>query len=700
MSAEQVPVEGASIIRLSDHRPAAEPAPDPLQLGREQHGAVEKLADAAPRRTAGEVAADAGMTTLLGLAHSVQTAWDYQTAGEIAEQIRAAKAAMRATSDRDERARLGEEIERLRARRREVVHTRHREPATIAGAIGAVAYPASIVVGTLTVGPLVLTGVLPIPLALWVAGRKARKQRDLIAAASAEHVELTAGGGEPGAEAALEEQPALDGGVLAGAYRAAGFTGDIEVTNSDDLGDGASLTHFKLPAHVTVTMLRKKDEVIAGALGRDLSMIDITKEGAANRGSLWMTNRDPFEEPRPSPLLTHHGPIDVWTVGAPVAWTKRGNAVYLPVKNSNFVIAGSTRSGKGVGAANLAAGTAKDVRVNLRFVAGKVNGEWDPYARTGIASTYFKPDPERLLALIQALIADGDRRNRVLGELGKSKMTSETINRLGGIELLVIDELATYTRSGKRLRDEILDGLIQISAVLASAGILLVLITQYPEVDVIPQALAMNCNTRWAMRVDNATQSNAILGGGASSSGRDASKFDPPRPGLGWLVNPFAGVTDLARSFDLDEDERGEVTQICERAAELREAAGRLTGQWDDPIEQHLLNATGLSSAAGGPRHDGQPGRALATLTAEQRQQVDALKGALAVMDRFGQDAAQLAEMATIIGNGMTEKRLGELLRAAGAGGTTKVTIPGKDGRVNGYNRADLEDALRFFEGS
>jgi DNA segregation ATPase FtsK/SpoIIIE, S-DNA-T family len=706
VSAEHVtPMEGTVIPAADRFAKGTEvaPAADAVQLG-----AVEKVSDATPRRTAGEVAAESGTTMWLGLAHSVQTAWDYQNAGEIGEQIRSAKVQMRATTDRDERARLAEEIERLRARRREVVHARHREPATIASAIGAVAYPAGVIIGTLAAGPLALAGVLPIPLALYVAGRRARRERELVTLASAEHVELAAGASEEsGDRAALEEQPALDGGVLADAIKACGFSGQVKILEAPAWGDdGTSVTRFELPPGVTVSMLKKKEEQLAGALGRDVAMIDLTKEGSANRGSLWMTDRDPFEDPRPSPLLNLRGGIDAWGGGVPVAWSKRGVAISLGIRNSSFVIAGMTRSGKGVGAANLAAGSALDVRINLRIVAGKSNGEWDPYANTGVAATYFKPNSARLLALLQALLADMDRRNRVLGELGKSKMTPETIEKLGGIELLIIDEVATYTRENScPERDDILAALLKLSAVAAGAGILLVLITQYPEAGIIPQGLAMNCGTRWAMRVDNATQSNAILGGGASSSGRDASKFDPPRPGLGWLVNPFLGVTDKARSFDLDEDERGEVTQICERAADLRRAVGRLTSQWDDPIERHLLNATGLSSAAGGPRHDGQPGRALATLTAEQRQQVDALRGALAAMDRLGRDAAQKDEMAALIGDSVTGKpltgdRLGDLLRAAGAGGTTKVTIPGLPNRVNGYNRADLEDALRFFEGS
>ena len=200
------------------------------------------------------------------------------------------------------------------------------------------------------------------------------------------------------------------------------------------------------------------------------------------------------------------------------------------------------------------------------------------------------------------------------------------------------------------------------------------------------------------MRVDTAQQSNAILGAGSSGMGRDASKFNPPRPGLGWLVNPFAGVTDKARSFDLDEDERGEITLLLEKAAKIREGAGRLAGQWEDPIEQHLLNATGLSSAAGGPKRDGVPGRNVLNHTPEQRMQMDALRGCLKAMDVLDRDVAQLDEMAQIIGGGMTKERLGELLRAGGAGGVTKIVIEGR-GRTTGYERADIADALKLLEG-
>lgn len=493
--------------------------------------------------------------------------------------------------------------------------------------------------------------------------------------------------------------PVVGGDALLDALAAIKVPAGSVIVSVEPGPDGTSETVVNLPANFTVTSLRGKTEELAGALGRDTTMIDIRKAAHANQAAVWVSSTDPFEAPRRSPLMDQRHPVDAFLNGVPVAWGKRGNSIQLPINNSNFLIAGMTRSGKGVGAANLVVGAALDPRINLRIVAGKNNGEWDPAAKAGLAATYFKPNPYRLNELLKALWADKDRRERILGKASKSKMTAATIMELGGIELLVIDEVATYTRSGNELRDENLKLLTDLSAVAAAAGILIVLITQYPEVDVIPQALAMNCGTRWAMRVDNGTQSNAILGGSASSSGRDASKFDPPRPGLGWMVNPFAGVTDLARSFDLDEDEREEITLLMGRAAKLRESAGRLVGQWDDSVEKHLLDVTGLSSAAGGPKRNGVPGRSLQHLTPEQKFQIKCCEQALKAMDHLGRDVAQLDEMADFI-DAVKGDELGKALRAAGAGSTVKITLPGREGQVRGYQRSDIKDALSLLLGN
>jgi S-DNA-T family DNA segregation ATPase FtsK/SpoIIIE len=59
------------------------------------------------------------------------------------------------------------------------------------------------------------------------------------------------------------------------------------------------------------------------------------------------------------------------------------------------------------------------------------------------------------------------------------------------------------------------------------------------------------------------------------------------------------------------EDKR----RVVAEAYELRQAAGRLPGQWRDPIEEQLVIQTGVSSAAGGQDGKGRIGSAPVALT-------------------------------------------------------------------------------------
>jgi hypothetical protein len=132
------------------------------------------------------------------------------------------------------------------------------------------------------------------------------------------------------------------------------------------------------------------------------------------------------------------------------------------------------------------------------------------------------------------------------------------------------------------------------------------------------------------------------------------------------------------------------------RAAALRESAGRLVGQWDDPIERALVAATGLSSAAGGPDRNGVPGRAARQLSPEQAEAHKVLVAAVETAADLGHDV-QIDDVASRMG--MPAERVGELLRRAGVGPTGKVTITGR-GRVNGYTRGHLSAVLEAVGGA
>lgn len=143
------------------------------------------------------------------------------------------------------------------------------------------------------------------------------------------------------------------------------------------------------------------------------------------------------------------------------------------------------------------------------------------------------------------------------------------------------------------------------------------------------------------------------------------------------LVEPDQDTRDAMAGVDLPEY----VEPVYDIEGNLKKEAPVELLTWDQ-----LLRLCGA-----------QPGNYVKQMTPEQKLQLDAALGAMDAMDQLGRDVAQLDEMAELIGDTSVE-RLGELLRAAGAGGTVKVTIAGR-GRVNGYRREDIADAAKYLQG-
>jgi S-DNA-T family DNA segregation ATPase FtsK/SpoIIIE len=394
------------------------------------------------------------------------------------------------------------------------------------------------------------------------------------------------------------------------AFRAAGVIGAKEALQFTGAGTGrektAAVATLKLPAGTIAADAIKKLREIAGALDVAASQVDIRQEGAESRLSIWIADKDPFATSRRSPLLTHRGPIDAFTDGIPVVFDKRGQAVPLTIRDAMLLIAGMTRSGKGVGYSSVVCGAGMDPRINIRNVYGKATGEHVPYAP--VCATFFKRNPERLALLLQILEKELLRREDRLADLGTDKLTPRLLEEMP-IELVLIDEFAFYVGDEKdETAKQIIASLKQIAAMGAALGVLLVLATQDPNAKLVPSPLRRNFLNRWAMRVESADASNAILGGAASGAGFDSSKLPEGTPsGVGHLRT--IDGTRLTRSYFIDR-ERGEVDELIARGVVYRSEAGRLAGQFDDPIEQALLAATGFTSASGGPRGDGRPGKA------------------------------------------------------------------------------------------
>ncbi|MFE2832206.1 FtsK/SpoIIIE domain-containing protein [Streptomyces mirabilis] len=373
-----------------------------------------------------------------------------------------------------------------------------------------------------------------------------------------------------------------------------------------------------LPSGMPATIALGKKKEIASALGVHSDWLDLeVGRGAGSsesRLNIWVASDDPFAVVRTSPQLDHEGPINTFRDGIVVAFGKRGEPITLWIRDSSLIVGGATRRGKGMLLANILIGVAKDPWVNVRIFDGKGTAEHNPFAP--IASTFVKRNPKRLALFLRAVVAELDRRSDLLDEHGFEKIEDEHYDEimklLGGRELIIVDELATYTPKGTSPWDEeITENLSQIAAVAASLGVTLIDLTQVPEVSVIRGRLRQNHVARAAMNTESGNSSNTILGDGMTGQGYDASKIPLDQPGRFWIATPETGVIE-GRSYLVKP---GDKRQVVAEAYEIRKDAGRLPSQQRDPIEEFLIAETSVSSAAGGEGGKGRIGERPAELT-------------------------------------------------------------------------------------
>lgn len=360
-----------------------------------------------------------------------------------------------------------------------------------------------------------------------------------------------------------------------------------------------------LPSGIPAAVAVVRKQQIASALAVHQDWLDLEIGAIESRLKVWVASEDPYSVVRRSPLLEHEGPINTFRDGIPVAFGKRGDPIVLHVRDTSLIVGGATRRGKGMLLANILLGVSRDPWVNVRIFDGKGTAEHNPYAP--ILSTFVKRNPERLALVTRIIKEEIDRRSDILDEHGYEKIDDgnygEAMRLLGGREVFVVDELATYTPRGTSPYDEeITENLSQIAAVGAALGVTLISLTQVPEVDVIRGRLRQNHVGRAAMKTESGTASNTILGNGMTGQGYDASEIPIDQPGRFWMATPETGVIQ-GRSYLVTPDDK---RQTAAEAVTIREAAGRLPGQWRDPIEEQLVAETGISSAAGGETGKGR----------------------------------------------------------------------------------------------
>lgn len=470
--------------------------------------------------------------------------------------------------------------------------------------------------------------------------------------------------------------------------------------------DGPGIAYaVDLPSGIPASAALGKEtqKKIASALAVHLDWIDLDVDrspgSSESRLKVWVSSGDPFAVVRRSPLLDHKGAVNTFRDGIPASFAKRGNPIILRIRDTSILVAGATRRGKGMFIANILIGVMKDPWVNVRIFDGKGTAEHNPYAPT--LATFVKRNPERLAIITRAIVAELDRRSDLLDDHGYEKIDDdnydEVMELLGGREVFIVDELATYTPKGTSPYDEeITENLSQIAAVGAALGVLLISVTQVPEVSVIRGRLRQNHIGRAAMNTESGTASNTILGDGMTGQGYDASKIPIDQPGRFWMATPETGVIE-GRSYLVTPDDK---RQVAAEAYAIRKAAGRLPDQIHDPIEDYLQKHTGVSSAAGG---EGGKGRIVHFdfLTWLEELAESTGRGNVTNLEVF----TSLVDVSAVYGrrDGETDEgwtaRVGKLVRdlIAATGAELRVKrVPVDDGkRSQGYLLDDVTKAIK-----
>ncbi|MDK0524839.1 FtsK/SpoIIIE domain-containing protein [Streptomyces sp. ML-6] len=357
---------------------------------------------------------------------------------------------------------------------------------------------------------------------------------------------------------------------------------------------GGWLAHVVLPKGdgVNVETVLPKLGQVAGEMGLDrarffMDPVHASAGGNAKTIAVAAFQEDPFTEPRTSPLVGMDS-VDVWEHGIPVAFDAFGTLVNLVMKDTSLALGGASRTGKGAALRGIIAGALLDLRVNLRLVDGKAPGQdrWRNLAATFIDEPGTK-GAKRTRALLEALVADLDRRAAILKQYGMEQIDDPAlIPELGGLELVVIDEAAAITGDRKH-GAAIKEALSSLAARGLSFGIILVIATQVVTKGadgVLPRLVTGNITWKWAMRVTETTESNMALSQGAAKAGWDASTLDPAIRGMGILL---ADRYRRIRSLWLDGPD---LLALIENITRIRTTAGRLRGQWNDPIEAAMRN--------------------------------------------------------------------------------------------------------------
>lgn len=331
-------------------------------------------------------------------------------------------------------------------------------------------------------------------------------------------------------------------------------------------------TVVQLPQGTPADKAVKRRNALAGAFGvGPVQLLVRPRPGNNGQVLVWCSDRDPWlAPPNINPLVSKPVATDIWNA-VRIGLDARGHEVRVPLVFSGILVGGLPRMGKTVSVNNVIAPALLDTSVRLWLGDGK-GLDSQPYAQLAHHEAP-STDPEGLLEMLDELVEHMNAKYERLKALRVEKLSREISHgeTLMMLDLLYIDELARYTKSGNpKISRNIVQRLRDISAVGPAAGVIPVLCTQRPSSTVVDPDVRDLIPVRWALRCPTWNTSDVILGAGAAKRGANAAELDEHHKG----VAITSGATPV--TFRADDTEYRDMERVAAHAYGLRKLAGVL----------------------------------------------------------------------------------------------------------------------------
>ncbi|MBT2234461.1 FtsK/SpoIIIE domain-containing protein [Nonomuraea sp. NEAU-A123] len=340
-----------------------------------------------------------------------------------------------------------------------------------------------------------------------------------------------------------------------------------------------------LPLGVTVSEVLDKRDKLASGLRRALGCVwpEPVSEEHPGRLVLWVGDQEMRKARQPAWPLLKSGQVSLFDP-IPYGNDQRGRPIKILLMFANVLIGSMPRYGKTFALRVLLLACALDPLAELRLF--ELKGTGDLSALEKVAHHYAKGATDTAKAACVASLAE------VYAELDRRAEVIDGLPRHQAPEFKVTPELAAHKDLGLHPMVVAIDECQELfaddeygqeAAKYATAiikrgpalGIILILATQRPDKDSLPKAISANAGIRICLRVMGWQENDMILGTGLHQAGVKATMFTLNDKGIAWAVG-IAEDPLIVRSAYLD----GPTSElIAERAYQLRQAAGTLSGQ-------------------------------------------------------------------------------------------------------------------------